>query len=71
MPVRVIPDEGEIVRPKKNSKSSEFTHNKKDANTETSVCDRVMNVLNKLDTSYNPIMQRMNEPVIECNYKVT
>ena len=71
MPVHVIPDEGEIVRPNKNSKLSEFMHNKKGDNTETSVCNRVMNALNKLDTLYNPTMSGMNEPVIECNYKVT
>ena len=33
--------------------------------------DRVLNALKKLDTSYNPNFPKMNEPVIEENYKVT
>ena len=30
-----------------------------------------MNELKKLDTSYNPTMQKMHVPVIDGNYKVT
>ena len=38
MTVHVIPDEGERVRPDRNSeKSSEFTHHKQDADTDTSL----------------------------------
>ena len=72
MYVHVIPDDGEIVRPNENlEKSSEFTYHKKDANTDTSSCDRVLNELKKVYTSYNPTMIRIHEPVIEGNYKVT
>ena len=72
MPLQVIPDEGESVRPNKIvDKSSEFTYHKKYANIDTSLYDRVLNALKKLDTSYNPTMTRMNDAVIEGNYKVT
>ena len=52
-------------------KSSEFTYHKKYAKIDTSLYDRVLNALKKLDTSYNPTMTRMNDAVIEGNYKVT
>ena len=67
----VIPDEGENVRQKKKSNSSDFTYHKKYSNTDMSAYNRVLNVLNKLDTSYNLNMPRMHEPVIEGKYKVT
>ena len=51
MPVHVIPDERESVRPKENLKSSGFTYHNKYFNTDTSAYDRVFNVLNNLDTS--------------------
>ena len=72
MPVHVIPDEVESVNPKENlEKSSEFTYHKKDANTDTSSYDRVLNALKKLDTFYNPTTTKKYEPSIEGNYKVT
>ena len=72
MPVHVIPDEGESVRPNKNDeKSSEFTYHKKDADTYISLYDRVMNALKKLDKLYNPTMQRMYKPFTKGNYKAT
>ena len=70
MPLHLIPEEGEIVRPNENSeKSSELTYLKKYA--DTSAYDRVFNALKKLDTLYNPMMQKMHDLVIEGNYKVT
>ena len=71
MPMHVIHDEGESVRPKTNLKFSELMYHKKDANTGTSAYDMLFNALKKLDTLYNPAMLRMHEPVIEGNYKVT
>ena len=71
MPVHLIPDEGESVRLNENSeKSSDFTHHKKDADTETSSYDMVLNVLKKLDTLYNPTMTRMQNPFIAGICKV-
>ena len=52
-------------------KSSEFTYQKKYANIDTSLYDRVLNALKKLDTSYNSTMTSMNDAVIKGNYKVT
>ena len=49
--MHVIPDEGETVRPNENSNSSEFTYHKRDANTDTSAYNRVLNATKKLDTS--------------------
>ena len=50
IPVHLIPDKGEIVRPNENSEnSSEFMYHKKDADTYTSSYDRVLNALKKLD----------------------
>ena len=63
--MHVIPDEGEIMRTNEKSISSGFTYHKKDDNTYTSSCDRVLNTLKKLDTFYNQTMPRMQEPVIE------
>ena len=51
--------------------SSEFTYHNKFANIETLVYDRVLNSLKKQDTSYNPNMPRMHDPVIKFKYKVT
>ena len=71
MPVCVIPDEGERLRPNENSeKSIEFKYRKKDADTDTSLYDRVLNSLKKLYAFYNPTIKNMHEPVIEVNYKV-
>ena len=54
MPVRVIHDEVERVRPKNNSeKSSELVYLKKYVDADMSAYDRVLNALKKLDTSYN------------------
>ena len=64
MPVHEILDERESVRTNENPKSSEFTYQKKDTKINTSAYDRVFNTLNKINTSYSPIMPRMNEPVI-------
>ena len=76
MPVHVICDEGEIVRPSEiYEKSSELTYLKKDADADAdadmSAYDRLLNTLKKLDTSYNPTMHKMHNPVIKRNYKVT
>ena len=76
MPVHVIPDEGEIVRPNGISeKLSEITYLKKDADADSdadiSAYDRVLNALKELDTSYNPTINKINKPVIEGNHKVT
>ena len=69
--MHVIPDEGERVRPNEISeKLPEVTYFKKDAGAYTSAYDRVLNILKKLDTSYNPTMQKIHEPVIEVNYTV-
>ena len=71
IPVHVIPDEGERVRPNEISdKSSDLTYLNKDADADTSAYDRVLNGLEKLDKLYNPTMQKMHDPVIEVNYKV-
>ena len=59
------------MRPNEKLKSSDFTHHKKDTNTDTSEYDRVLNALKELDTLYNPTMQRMHELVIKVKYKVT
>ena len=70
--MHVIPNEVERVRLNRISeKLSEFTYLNKDADAGTSVYDIVLNALKKLDTSYNPTMQKMHDPVIEGNYKVT
>ena len=42
IPVNVITNRRESFRPNKNSKLSEFTYHKKDANTDTSAYDRVL-----------------------------
>ena len=36
-----------------------------------SAYDRLLNAMKKLDTTYNPMTQKMHDPVIEVNYKVT
>ena len=52
MPVHLIPDEGERVRPNENSeKSSELTYLKKDSDVDTSAYEILLNALKKLDTS--------------------
>ena len=52
MPVHMIIDEGELVRPKEISKkSSELMYLNKEADSETSAYNSVLNALNKLDTS--------------------
>ena len=52
MPVHVILDEGERVRPNENSEnSSQFTYHKKDSDTDTSLYGRLLNGMKKLDTS--------------------
>ena len=52
-------------------KSSDLTYLKKESDADTSAYDILLNALNKLDTQYNPTMQKMHDPVIEENYKVT
>ena len=60
------------MRPKEISKkSSELMYLNKEADSETSAYNSVLNALNKLDTSYNSTMQKMKDPVIEGNYRVT
>ena len=74
MPVHVIPNKGEITRRNEiYEKSSEITYLKTDVDVDvdTSAYDRVLNALKKLNTSYNPMMQNMHDPVIKRNYKVT
>ena len=72
MPVHVIPDEGERVRPNEISeKSSEPTYLKKNADADTSVYDKVLNTLKKLNILYSTNIQIMHDPVIEGHYKVT
>ena len=52
IPVHVIPDEGERVSPNEiYEKSSELTYLNKDADSDMSVYDRVLNSMKKLDTS--------------------
>ena len=59
------------MRPNENyEKSSDLTYLKKDVDVDMSVYDRVLNALKKLDTSYNPTMQKMHDPVIDRNYKL-
>ena len=70
-PVHIIPHEGEIVWPNKNSKSSGFMYYNKYSNTDTSAYNRVLNALKKLDTLHNPNMYRMHKSVIKGNYKMT
>ena len=70
--MHVIPDDGKRVGPNKISeKSSELPYQNKDADTNNSSYNRVLNSLKKLDTLYNPKMQNMHTPVIEVNYKAT
>ena len=72
MTVYVIPDEGERVKPNEVSeKSSELTYLKKDADADRSAYDRLLHALKKLDTFYTPMIQKMRNPVIEENYKLT
>ena len=72
IPMHVISDEVERVRSKEISeKSSELTYLNKDADADTLLYGRVFNALKKLDTPYSPTMQKMHNPVIEVNYKVT
>ena len=68
MPLPIIPDEGESMRSNENPKSTEFTYHKKGAKTNTSAYNRVLNSLNKLYSSYNLTITRMN--VIKGNYNV-
>ena len=71
MPVYVIHDEGERVRPNENSeKSSDLPYLKKYADIDTSAYNRVLNSLKKLDTLYNQTMQKMHNSVIKRNHKV-
>ena len=57
MSVHIIPDEVEtVITNEKSEKLSDFTYHKKYINTDTYSCGRVLNVLNKIDTSYNPTM---------------
>ena len=51
-------------------KSSELTYHKKDADVDTSAYNRLLNALNKLDTSYTSKMHEIHKPVTEGNYKV-
>ena len=68
MPVHVIPHEGERVRPNEiYEKLSDLTYQKKDADTDMSLYNRLSNALKKLNTSYNPTMQNIHEPVIDEN----
>ena len=68
MPVNVIPDEGERLRPDEISeKSSKLTYLKKDADTDTSACNRVLNALKKLYKLYNPTTKKIQETFIEGN----
>ena len=63
--MHVITNEGQRVRPNKISeKSSELKYLKKDADSDTSVYDRLLNALKNLDTFYNPTMQKMHDKVI-------
>ena len=74
MPVRIIPEEGDILSPNIISEnSSELTYLKKeaDADADTSAYDIVLNALKKLHTSYNSTMQNMHDPVIKVSYKLT
>ena len=72
MPVHVIPYEGERVRPDEISEhSSDLTYLDKDVDADTSAYDRLSNALKKLDTLYNPIIQKIHNPIIDGNYKVT
>ena len=65
MPVQIVPDEGESVRPnEKSEKSSEVTYHKKYDNTDTSYYDRVLNAIKQLYTLYNPTMKKTSKPVI-------
>ena len=51
MPVYVIPDKGERVRPNEISKrSSDLTYLNKEAYTDTSAYDRLLHSMKKLDT---------------------
>ena len=52
-------------------KSSELTYLKKYAGADMSAYDRVLNALENLDISYNPTIQKIHDPVIEGNYRVT
>ena len=52
-------------------KSSDLTYHKKDAYIDMSLYNIVLNAINKLYTSYNPTLQKMHEPVVGDNYKVT
>ena len=56
--------------PNEKFKSSDFTHHKK-SKSDTSEYDRVLKAPKKLDTSYNPSMPIMHDPVIKVKYKVT
>ena len=72
MIVHVIPDEGERVgRNEISESSSELTYHKKDVDADMSSYNRVKNALKELYTSYIPTRQKMHEPVIKGNCKVT
>ena len=59
-PTYVIPDEGEIVIPNEiYENSSELRYPKKDADSDTSVYDIVLNALNNLYKSYKTTMQKI------------
>ena len=59
------------MRPNENFEmSSEFMYHKKYADTYASLYNRLLNSLKKLDTQFNPTMQKMHKPVIEENHKV-
>ena len=69
--MNLIPDEGERVRPNRNSENfSDFTCHKKYKDTDTSSYNRLLNALKKLYTSYKPTIQKIQNPGIEVNYKV-
>ena len=52
-------------------KPSELVYLEKVSDAYTSAYNRLLNALNKLDTSYNATMQNMYNQVVEGNYKVT
>ena len=49
--------------------SSDFTYHKKEADTDMSAYDRVLNAHKKIDTSYNPIMKKFTSQKLRENAK--
>ena len=59
------------MRKKLETKSSYFTYHKKEADTDTSEDDRLLDAPIKIDTLCYPNITQNHKPIIEGKYRVT